>query len=51
MADAVIHWGPKEKWVYERPLKKTYHDETYWKELNRRSLIKRNKKMDETLRK
>jgi hypothetical protein len=50
MADAVLHWGPKEHWVYEMPLSETYQDDDYWEELNRRSLIRRNRKMDESLR-
>ncbi len=50
LADAVLYWGPKDDWVYERPSKATYKDEAYWEELNRRSLIRRNKKMDESLR-
>lgn len=51
IADAVIYWGPKENWIFERPLKETYQDEVYWKELNRRSLIKWNRPMDKSLRK
>ena len=51
MADALIYWGPKEHWVYERPLKETYQDEVYWKELNRRSMIKRDRPMDKSLQK
>lgn len=50
LADAVLYWGPKEHWVYERPSKAIYKDDAYWEELNRRSLIRRNKKMDESLR-
>ncbi|WP_291868128.1 hypothetical protein [Maribacter sp.] len=50
IADAVFYWGSKEHWVYERPLKAIYQDQVYWEELNRRSLIRRNKKMDESLR-
>ncbi len=50
MADAVLHWGPEEHWVYETPLSATYQDDEYWAELNRRSLIRRNRKMDESLR-
>ncbi|MCZ6837265.1 MAG: hypothetical protein O7G85_15930 [Planctomycetota bacterium] len=50
MADAVLHWGPEEHWVYEIPLSATYKDDDYWEELNRRSLIRRNRKMDESLR-
>lgn len=50
MADAVLYWGPEEDWEYEVPLSETYADDEYWEELNRRSLIRRNRKMDESLR-
>ena len=49
MADALILWGPKENWVYERPLKETYNESVYWKELNRRSQLKWNRAMDKSL--
>jgi hypothetical protein len=43
IADAVLYWGPKEHWIYEKPSKETYEDKAYWEELNRRSLIRRKK--------
>lgn len=51
MADAIIYWGPLNEDDFARPEKKTYLEEHYWKELNRRSQLLRNQNMDSELRK
>lgn len=50
MADAVIYWGEIQDSDFIDPNPETYLDDSYWKELNRRSLILRNQPMDEGLR-
>ena len=50
LVDAVIYWGPEADNHFAEPNPSTYRDETYWRELNHRSLLLRGQAMDPALR-
>lgn len=51
IVDALIYIGPSKDWKIVAAPQEAFQDDEYWSELNRRSQIRFNRPMDESLRK